>query len=424
MRPHIRDLGYGPGYYDTGKLNSILDVEGLQIGQKTIHDAERGVHLGLTLIYPRGVAHTRTRPSFAAIHTLNGGGEMTGTHFIREWGFTGSPIAFTDSMSCGSVYSALTNYSFALSRQLGENTEAMYSHHGWPVVGETWGGGNTDIFDFKSTLNYDQVIEAIKDAESRDVVLEGSHGGGAGMLCLGHKGGTGTSSRLVPGTDGKNYTVGVLVQTNFGNKMMLTIGGVPIGKMLIRDECNDTGATATLAERTQRTGSEGSILICVVTDAPLLPHQLRRLAARTGHGLVSVGGQGVGYNSSGDIAIALSTSETCAPQVIMGHDWQRPEMQAASSMGGNPYESHGKSSGGGFRPSVEVQSVEMVVHNSIDALFVAAAEATEEAILNSMCQAEDFVAHDGTLHKALDVDRVRQLLDKHRVTNPNSEAST
>lgn len=138
----------------------------------------------------------------------------------------------------------------------------MYSHHGWPVVGETWGGGNTDIHDFKSTLNYDQVVEAIKDADSRSQVLEGGYGGGAGMLCLGHKGGTGTSSRIIPvaGEDNDDFVLGVLVQTNFGQKSMLTIGGVPVGKLLFRDELERTepGKSAAVPDRSDRTGSEGS----------------------------------------------------------------------------------------------------------------------------------------------------------------------
>lgn len=137
----------------------------------------------------------------------------------------------------------------------------MYSHHGWPVVAETWGGMNTDIHDFKSTLTHDQVVEAIDDAATRDKVLEGSHGGGSAMLCLGHKGGTGTSSRLVPkaGGSGEHYTVGVLVQTNFGSLAMLQIGGVPIGKLLIRDQLLQKDANAvTVEEKADRTGSEGS----------------------------------------------------------------------------------------------------------------------------------------------------------------------
>jgi D-aminopeptidase len=171
---------------------------------------------------------------------------------------SGQPIAFTDSLSCGAVYQALTNYSFERSRQLNEGAEAMYSHHGWPVVGETWGGMNTDIHDFKSTLTHNQVLEAITDAESRTEVLEGGYGGGAGMLCLGHKGGTGTSSRIVrkAGTENEHFTIGVLTQTNFGNKAMLQIGGVPIGKLLLREEAGNQQAEM---DRATRTGSEGSM---------------------------------------------------------------------------------------------------------------------------------------------------------------------
>ncbi|KAK6076260.1 peptidase family S58 [Seiridium cupressi] len=418
VRPRIRDLGYGPGYYTPGAQNSILDVPGVQVGQKTIHNDEEGIHVGVTLIYPRGAEGTRLQPSYAAIHTLNGGGEMTGTHFIQDWGFTSSPVAFTDSMSCGAVYQALTNYSFETSRKLNESVEAMYSHHGWPVVGETWGGGNTDIHAFKSTMSYDQIIEAIKDAGQSPQVREGGHGGGAGMLCMGHKGGTGTSSRLVPraGEDNEDFVVGVLVQTNYGQKSMLHIGGVPIGKLLIRDEVqNAQGEITDIPDRTDRTGSEGSILVCVVTNAPLLPHQLKRIAARASLGVSAVGGLGTGYNSSGDIIIALSSSEQCAPQVLMKHQWQRPDPHTVSTAGGRPSAPAGQVSGAGFRRSVETQTIETVVHSSIDALFVATAEATEEAILNSLCQGEDIKAVDGTLHKSLEVERVRELLHKHRV---------
>ncbi|KAI0123656.1 peptidase family S58-domain-containing protein [Xylariales sp. AK1849] len=418
-RPHIRELGYGPGYYTPGTQNSILDVPGVQVGQKTIHDDEKGVHVGVTLIYPRGTQNTRLQPSYAAIHTLNGGGEMTGTHFIKDWGFTSSPVAFTDSMSCGAVYQALTNYSWETSRQLDEGTEAGYNHHGWPVVAETWGGGNTDIHDFKSTLSYEQIVEAIKDADKRQHVLEGGHGGGAGMLCMGHKGGTGTSSRIVPrsGGNGEDFVVGVLVQTNFGQKSMLNIGGVPIGKLLYRDEVQGGKQKIDddIPSRTERTGSEGSIVVCVVTNAPLLPHQLKRVAARASNGIVAVGGLGTGYNSSGDIIIALSTSRDCAPQVAMKHPWQRPTPLTTGVAGGRPSAPAGQVSGAGFRRGVETQTVETVVHSSIDAIFVATGEATEEAILNSLCQAEDLKAFDGTIHKALDVERVRELLEKHRV---------
>lgn len=152
-----------------------------------------------------------------------------------------------------------------------------------------------------------------------------------------------------------------------------------------------------------------------MTNAPLLPHQLKRLAARAGHGIVAVGGSGVGYNSSGDIAIALSTSDKCAPQVLMKHEWKRPDAQTASTSGGRPSAPDGQISGAGVRRTIETQAVETVVHSSIDALFMATAEATEEAILNSICQAEDLVGCNGTLHKGLDVERVRQLLDQYRV---------
>ena len=163
------------------------------------------------------------------------------------------PIAFTDSMSCGAVYQALTTHSWELSRSLKEDDMTGYAHHGWPIVGETWGGGITDIHDGKSTLSYDEVKEAIDDAETRSVVAEGGHGGGAAMMCQGHKGGTGTSSRLVPGVDGEEYVVDVLVQSNYGQRAMLHIGGVPIGKLLLRDEVEQKSSAEDPAR-----GHEGS----------------------------------------------------------------------------------------------------------------------------------------------------------------------
>ena len=159
--------------------------------------------------------------------------------------------------------------------------------------------------------------------------------------------------------------------------------------------------------------------MCVVTNAPLLPHQLRRLAARAAFGISACGGHGVGYHTSGDIIIALSNSPDCAPQVLMKQEWERPDVVAEASMGGRPSippaESHRNISGGNVRRMVETQIVQTVVHSSIDGLFMAAAEATEEAILNSLCQAEDLLSFDGTLHKALDCDRVRELLNQYRV---------
>lgn len=259
----IRSLGYGPGFYKTGPKNSILDIPGLRLGQKTIHDTIRGVHTGVTIIFPRGTTDTRLHPCYAAIHTLNGAGEMTGTHFIHEWGFTNSPIAFTDSMSIGQVYQTLVTYAWDLSRSLGESAGDGYAHFGFPVVGETWGGGVTDIHDGKSTLTSAEVLEAIKDAGTRQVVGEGGHGGGAPMLCQGHKGGTGTSSRIVPGADDESFTVGVLVQSNYGMLATLQIGGIPIGKFLVKEQAEKPKAdenTAPIGSERGKYESEGSKL--------------------------------------------------------------------------------------------------------------------------------------------------------------------
>lgn len=159
-------------------------------------------------------------------------------------------------MSAGAVYQALAEHSWTVSRALGEDKETGYAHHGWPVVGETWGGGVTDIANPKSIVKHDQVVEAVEDAKSREKVDEGATGGGSGMLCMGHKGGTGTSSRLVPHTEG-DFVVGVLVQTNYGQLKMLTIGGVPVGRILEQQKGKDEGEEVP---REITTGSEGSEL--------------------------------------------------------------------------------------------------------------------------------------------------------------------
>ena len=152
-----------------------------------------------------------------------------------------------------------------------------------------------------------------------------------------------------------------------------------------------------------------------MTDAPLLPHQLRRLAARATYGLTAVGGNSVSHNTSGDIFIALSTSDDCKPELLMKHEWQRPDAAVSAKVGGRPAGEIGETSGNGFRRLVETQTVKTVVHSTIDALLVAAAEATEEAILNSICAGEDTVGWDGTVWKGLDCDQVKHMLDKYKM---------
>jgi len=157
------------------------------------------------------------------------------------------------------------------------------------------------------------------------------------------------------------------------------------------------------------------ILVAIVTDAPLLPHQLRRLAARATYGLTAVGGNGVSHNTSGDIFIALSTSDDCKPEVLIKYEWQRPDAATSARVGGRPSGELGETSGNSFKRLVEIQTAKTVVHSAIDALLVAAAEATEEAILNSLCAGEDTVGRDGTVWKGLDCEQFKQMLDKYRV---------
>lgn len=238
-RPRIRDLGYSPGNFAPGPKNSVLDVPGVQIGQVTLHDDERGVHTGVTVILPRG-KDTISSPYYAGTHSLNGMGEMTGTHVIKEWGYANCPIAITNTISVGKVYDGLFKwYIDKLIEYHGSDDPAALRRIGIPIVGETYDGmlNNARL----SAVEQEHVYEALKIAEdgSQQEVLEGNYGGGTGMKSHGFKGGSGTASRVLPGfTSGgkkKDYTLGVLVQANHGQKPDLRIGNVPVGKLLMKE---------------------------------------------------------------------------------------------------------------------------------------------------------------------------------------------
>ncbi|RFU79728.1 peptidase family s58 [Trichoderma arundinaceum] len=223
-RPRIRELGYSPGKFAPGPKNSILDVEGVQVGQVTVHQGT-DIHTGLTAILPRGIKETRLTPCYAATHDLNGMGELTGTHALSEYGYINTPIAITNTVSVGKVYDGLFLWEMEQARKSGENDIESLRRFCIPVVGETYDGLLNDIS--ASVLDKDSVYAAIDAAQSQTEVFEGNYGGGTAMRCHGYKGGTGTSSRVIPGAD-RDYTLGVLVQANHGQKPDLRIGNVPI----------------------------------------------------------------------------------------------------------------------------------------------------------------------------------------------------
>src|SRR6187551_4028055 len=298
QKPRARDIGI-PFDGMPGKFNAITDVKGVEVGYSTIISGEgkniRGkgpVRTGVTAILPRGRSNN---PVYANWYTLNGNGEMTGTTWVTESGFLEGPVMITNTNSVGTVRDAVLKWYVK---------KGWYKEDFWytyPVVAETYDGFLNDIYGFH--VKETNAWEALDSAKS-GFIKEGNVGGGTGMMCLGFKGGSGSSSRVVKVKD-STYTVGVLVQSNFGRKRNLTIAGVPVGKEL-RDTLNNEFKAAP----SYRQEGDGSIIVVVATDAPLLPHQLKRISARVAIGVGKVGGRG--ENGSGDIFIAFSTANTNA----------------------------------------------------------------------------------------------------------------
>ncbi len=361
-----RDLGI-PLDGRTGTYNAITDVEGVLVGQTTLISGEgklvvgQGpIRTGVTMILPRGKTHN---PVFAGWYALNGNGEMTGTTWVEESGFLEGPIGITNTHSVGVVRDAIISWEYdkQLYSALANNDDAPIF---WslPVVAETYDGGLNDINGFH--VKPQHVLDAIESSTS-GAVAEGNVGGGTGMVCHGFKGGIGTASRKLTDAEG-GYTVGVLVQANYGARKHLTIAGVPVGKELL-DYPSEPDPNLP--------AGAGSIIVIVATDAPLLPHQLKRIARRVPIGIGHVGG--IGGNSSGDIFIAFSTANS--------------DVSARSGL----------------------QQVTMLPNDEITPLFDATVQATEEAILNAMVAAETMTGiNDRTIH-ALPHDKVRELLTKY-----------
>ena len=307
-KPRARDIGI-PFDGTPGKYNAITDVAGVEVGHTTLIEGsgklEKGkgpVRTGVTAIFPAGKKYT---PVFANWHMLNGNGDMTGTHWITESGFLETPILITNTSSVGTVRDAALKW---MDEHKYYDTSQGSFWYSYPVVAETWDGILNDINGFH--VKPEHVWQAMEKA-SGGFVEEGAVGGGTGMVCLGFKGGIGTSSRVIDKKFG-GYTVGVLVQSNFGVKSQLTIAGVPVGKELadtlnikIYDEPSAINNPDSYREKNEWS-EQGSIIVVVATDAPLLPHQLKRIAQRVSLGIGKVGG--IGGNGSGDIFIAFSTA--------------------------------------------------------------------------------------------------------------------
>jgi L-aminopeptidase/D-esterase-like protein len=361
-----RDLGI-PFDGTPGPLNAITDVAGVEVGMTTLIRGDgplvmgKGpVRTGVTAILPRG---RRYDPVFAGWYTLNGNGEMTGTTWITEAGFLETPILITNTFSVGVVRDAAVHwmqrnhYFDAFSPRLGDLWYA------YPLVAETYDGLVNDI-----SGQHVQVADAMTalDGARSGPVQEGSVGGGTGMICHLFKCGTGTASRRTT-VAGATYTVGVVVQANHGNRGGLTIAGVPVGR-----EITDLMPVFNPAAP----GKEvGSIIVIVATDAPLLAHQLERLARRVPLGIGRVGGQG--GNGSGDIFLAFSTANA------------------------------------GAAKRTGVQDLKMLANDEIDPLFAATIQSTEEAIVNALVAGRTMTGINGNTVYGMPHDRVREILKKY-----------
>jgi D-aminopeptidase len=363
QKKRARDLGI-PFDGITGKFNAITDVEGVEVGYSTIISgdaenltAEKPVRTGVTAILPRG---KNNNPVFANWYTLNGNGEMTGTTWITESGFLETPIMITNTNSVGVVRDAVLKW-FIKTEWYKEDYWYTY-----PVVAETYDGIINDICGFH--VKEDHAYDALNNARS-GYIDEGNVGGGTGMICFGFKGGTGTSSRIVK-TGDSTYTVGALVQSNFGERRHLTIAGVPVGKELI-----DTMNHEVNTSKSHIKEGDGSIVVVVATDAPLLPHQLKRIASRVSIGLGMVGGYG--NNGSGDIFIAFSTANPTA--------FQRENFT----------------------------KVDELPNDLINPLFEATVQCVEESIINALIAAETMTGINGNKAYGLPHNSVIDILKKY-----------
>jgi D-aminopeptidase len=358
--PRARELGI-PFDGTPGPFNAITDVAGVEVGYATLIEGEGPlrpghgpVRTGVTAVLPRG--SQSFDPVFAGWFSLNGNGEMTGTTWIEESGFLEGPLMITNTHSVGVVRDAVIEWQV----QRG----GLYQDFSLPVVAETYDGYLNDINGFH--VRREHAFLALESATSGPLP-EGNVGGGTGMICYEFKGGTGTASRRLDASDG-GYTVGVLLQANHGLRAQLQVAGVPVG-LEIPEHAPFTGSAGGADE-------QGSIIIIVATDAPLLPHQLKRLARRAALGLARTGG--VAANGSGDIFLAFSTA--------------------------NP---------GVASRSADVTEARMLSNERITALFGAAIYATEEAIINALVAAETMSGRDGRTIFALPHDRLREALKKY-----------
>jgi len=350
-KPRARDLGI-PFEGTPGTCNAITDVPGVTVGYATVIEGP-SARTGVTIIHPRG--RTNHEPVFAGTFAFNGNGEMTGAAWVEEGGMLEGPIGITNTHSVGVVRDTIIDWQ--------AKNDALYQRWSCPVVTETADGWLNDINGFH--VKPEHVWYALENARDGSIA-EGNVGGGTGMLCYEFKGGTGTSSRKLPEKLG-GWTVGALVQSNFGRRYQLTIAGVPVGDHLKENTLWGTGENPFRQD-------DGSLIVILATDAPLLPHQLKRLAKRASLGMARTGS--LGGNGSGDIFLAFSTASTG----IAGE---------------------------------ATANVKYLLNDYIDPLLFASAYASEEAIINSMVAGESMTGHRGMTAQALPHDKLREIMSQY-----------
>ncbi|HEX3428761.1 MAG TPA: P1 family peptidase [Candidatus Limnocylindrales bacterium] len=371
-----RDLGIVIGRGRPGPANAITDVAGVTVGHTTLIRGdgplvvgEGPVRTGVTMIVPHD-GDVFTEPLFAGSHTLNGNGELTGLEWIREGGLLTGPIGITNTHSVGVVRDGIIRHAV---RRLPFGT----SYWALPVVGETWDGLLNDIDGFH--VSADHVDQALA-AAGGGAVEEGGVGGGTGMVCHEFKGGIGTASRVVDAAWG-GFTVGVLVQANYGRRDWLRVDGVPVGEAIPVSEIPSPyppGDEAPPSLVPSPPPGSGSIIAIVATDAPLLPHQCERLAQRAGLGIARMGGTGA--PSSGDLFLCFATGNRSLPRTT-------------------------------FRSDPRITSDIRVLNDfAIGALFDAVIESTEESIVNALVAAETMTGRDGITAYALPHDRLLETM--------------
>ncbi|MFH2203283.1 MAG: P1 family peptidase [Elusimicrobiota bacterium] len=363
-RCRVRDLGVRIGTFQAGRYNAITDVPGVQVGHTTLIEGEgplvrgRGpVRTGVTAILPMAGNVFMNRVVGGGF-VLHGAGEISGLTQVMEWGLIETPILLTNTLSVGRCSEALVQYMIGKHPEIGNREDVVI-----PVVGECDDSWLNDIAG--RHVHARHVAAAIDSAQSGRVI-EGSVGGGTGMVTCDFKGGIGTSSRRIKTAD-MNYVLGVLVMSNFGRMEDLRMDGVPVGRSLKPD----------FTQQPHREDTYGSIIAVFATDAPLLPNQVNRIAKRVGLGIGRAGS--FAAHGSGEIIVGFSTANAVP--------------RSSRKM---------------------LYRMKVLLDDCMDPLYAAAVDATEEAILNSMCMADGMRGADGHLAPALPLDRVRELLAKYR----------